>query len=145
MVENEIISITDCVTGEIYAKHPLCHEKGRLIGQKREDRDKSRTIKEQENLLQELFLNDELVMPFLQHIHKEKPRYYRDQLGVIRRLFEEWNAEMLIEGLHYCTEREMYSAADLKSTVIYFNELKANNSIKSKQRNHTSLLLLRLH
>lgn len=136
MVENEIISITDCVTGEIYAKHPLCHEKGRLIGQKREDRDKSRTIKEQENLLQKLFLNDELVKPFLQHIHKEKPRYYRDQLGVIRRLFEEWNAEMLIEGLHYCTEREMYSAADLKSTVIYFNELKADKHIKKL---HTTL------
>lgn len=86
--------------------------------------------------MQELFLNDELVMPFLQHIHEEKPRYYRDQLGVIRRLFEEWNAEMLIEGLHYCTEREMYSAADLKSTVIYFNELKADKHIKKL---HTAL------
>ena len=75
-------------------------------------------------MLQELFQNDELVIPFLKHIHEEKPRYYRDQLGVIRRLFEEWNAEALIEGLHYCSERELYSAGELKSTVIYFHQKK---------------------
>ena len=124
IVNNEVVSITDCLTGEIYASHPLCHEKGRLVGQKRDDRDKSRSIQEQESLLQEMFQNDELVIPFLKHIHEEKPRYYRDQLGVIRRLFEEWNAEALIEGLHYCSERELYSAGELKSTVIYFHQKK---------------------
>lgn len=135
-INEDIVSITDCLTGEIYASHPLCHEKGKLIGQKRDDRDKSKTIQEQESLLQELFLHDELVMPFLEHIHEKKPRYYRDQLGVIRRLFEEWNAEMLIEGLHYCSEKELYSAGDLKSTVIYFHRLKADKDIKKL---HTTL------
>lgn len=137
MVVNEgIVSITDPLTGEIYASHPICYEKGKLIGQKREDRDKSKTIQEQELLLQELFLHDELLMSFLEHIHEEKPRYYRDQLGVIRRLFEEWNTEMLIEGLHYCSERELYSAGDLKSTVIYFQQLKSDKNIK---KIHTTL------
>ena len=135
-VKEDVVSITDCLTGEIYATHPLCHEKGRLIGQKRDDRDKSRSIQEQESILQELFLNDELVMPFLEHIHEEKPRYYRDQLGVIRRLFKEWNAEALIEGLHYCSEREMYSAGELKSTVIYFHQRKKDQDIKKQ---HTAL------
>jgi transposase len=136
LVEDEIVSITDCLTGEIYASHPLCHEKGKLIGQKRDDRDKSKTIQEQEVLLQDLFMNDNLVMPFLEHIHEEKPRYYRDQLGVIRGLFKEWSVELLIEGLHYCSEREMYSAGDLKSTVIYFQQLKADKNIKKL---HTTL------
>ena len=86
--------------------------------------------------MQELFLHDELLMSFLEHIHEEKPRYYRDQLGVIRRLFEEWNTEMLIEGLHYCSERELYSAGDLKSTVIYFQQLKSDKNIK---KIHTTL------
>ena len=130
VVNEDVVSITDCLTGEIYASHPLCHEKGKLIGQKREYRDKSKNIQEQEILLRELFLHDELVMPFLEHIHEEKPRHYRDQLGVIRRLFEEWNTEMLIEGLHYCSERELYSAGDLKSTVIYFQQLKTDKNIK---------------
>ena len=129
LVEGEIISIVDCLTREVYATHPLCHEKGKLIGQKRKDPDKSRTIKEQEVLLQELFQNDECLNPFLERIHKEKGRYYRDQLGVMRRLFEEWSVEILIKGLHYCTQKELYSAGDLKSVVIYLNQLESDKNI----------------
>ena len=56
------------LTGEIYATHPLCHEKGKLIGQKRDERDKSKSLLEQEQLLQQLFQDDELVTPFLERI-----------------------------------------------------------------------------
>lgn len=124
VVNEEIISITDCLTGEIYATHPLCHEKGKLIGQKREERDKSKSLLVLEALIQGLFENDELVMPFLNHIHQDKPRYYRDQLGVIRKLFEEWNKEAVMDGLRYCSERELYSASDLKSSIIYLNQIR---------------------
>ena len=52
------------------------YEKGKLIGQKRDERDTSKSLLELETLIQELFDNDELVKPFLEHIHQEKPRYY---------------------------------------------------------------------
>lgn len=133
VVDDEIISITDCLTGEIYATHPLCHERGRLIGQKREERDKNKSLLELEKLVQELFENDELVMPFLKHIHQKKPRYYRDQLGVIRKLFEEWNKETVINGLHYCSERELYSAGELKSCIIYLEQLKTEKEPKKRK------------
>ena len=132
VVENDMIAITDCLTGEIYATHPLCHEKGMLIGQKRTDRDKSKSILEQERLVEELFENDELVKPFLEHIHENKPRYYRDQLGVIRRLFEEWNAEAVKRGLKYCTEKELYSASDLKSSIIYLEQVLSEKNEEKK-------------
>jgi hypothetical protein len=45
LVEDDVICITDVKTGEIYARHPFCHEKGHLIGKKREEWDKSKTIK----------------------------------------------------------------------------------------------------
>lgn len=125
LIDNDIVSITDCLTKEVYATHPLCHDKGKLIGQKREERDKSKSILELEQLIQNLFDDNELVMPFLEHIHQEKPRYYRDQLGVIRKLFEEWNCETVLKGLEYCTERELYSAGDLKSSVIYLDQIKS--------------------
>ena len=124
LINDELLSITDCLTGEIYATHPLCHERGRLIGQKRDIRDVNHSLVELEGLIQELFENDELVMPFLDHIHQEKPRYYRDQLSVIRALFEEWNKDTVIDGLHYCSEHELYSAGDLKSSIIYLDQLK---------------------
>ena len=132
VVEDDKISITDCLTGEIYATHPLCHEKGKLIGQKRTDRDKSKTLLEQERQVEELFENDELVRPFLEHIHESKPRYYRDQLGVIRRLFEEWNTEAVKRGLRYCTEKELYSASDLKSSIIYLEQIFSEKTKEKK-------------
>ena len=77
-----------------------------------------------------IFENDELVMPFLHHIHQEKPRYYRDQLGVIRKLFEEWNKEAVMDGLRYCSERELYSASDLKSSIIYLSQIQETKETK---------------
>lgn len=136
--EEDTVAITDMITGAIYAKHPLCHEKGKLIGQKRDTRDSCSPIAAQEESLKALFANDELVGPFLEHIHAAKPRYYRDQLGVIRALFEEWNAETVIKGLHYCSERELYSAGDLKSSIIYLTQAERENN-RNRSRDGTQL------
>ena len=133
------VSITDIATKEVYAVHPLCHDKGRLIGHAdRYERDKSKAIVEQEEKLKELFDNDELVDPFLDHIHHEKPRYYRDQLGVIKRLFEEWNKDDIIKGIRYCSKKELYSAGDLKSSIIYLTQETIDRHL-SKPHNVTSL------
>ena len=132
----ENLSITDTLTGEIYAKHPLCHEKGKLIGQKRTTRDKSKTIIELEQTLLNLFENNHLLMPFLEQIHKGKPRYYRDQLGVIKKLFEEWDFELIAKGLRYCSEKELFSAGNLKSSIIYLDEIqkdKPKNTINENK------------
>ena len=136
--EKDTVAITDMITGEIYSTHPLSHEKGKLIGDKtRNARDKSTSITEQEEALKKLFENDELVGPFLEHIHQEKPRYYRDQLGVIRRLFEEWNREDIVKGLKYCAERELYSAGELRSTIIYLTQADIE---KAKEKKNPMLL-----
>jgi len=131
----ENISITDVLTDEIYARHPLCHDKGQLIGKKRGTRDKSKTLLELEKSLNELFEQNHLLIPFLKHIHQQKPRYYRDQLGVIKKLFEEWNTEMVIKGLQYCSEKELYSAGDIKSSIIYLNEIQKEKPKIKKPEN----------
>lgn len=138
--ETDEVSITDMITSEIYAIYPISHEKGKLIGQRRNYRDKSTAVSEQEKALRELFDNDELVGPFLERIHQEKPRYYRDQLGVIKKLFEEWNEEEIKEGLRYCSERELYSAGELKSSIIYLMQNDIDRKTKYP-RHGTSLPL----
>lgn len=121
--DKDEVSITDAITGEIYAVHHVCHDKGRIIGvSERSTRDRSKTIVAQEETLKELFDKDELVGPFLEHLHQSKPRYYRDQLGVIKKLFEEWNKEDILRGLEYCSERKLYSAGELKSSIIYLTQ-----------------------
>ncbi len=137
--ETDTVSIADIITGQIYATHPLCHEKGMLIGKsERSGRDIRTSLLQQENTLKELFDNNELVGPFLDHIHKVKPRYYRDQLGVIKQLFEEWNKEDILKGLQYCSEKELFSAGELKSSIIYLTQNTLDSS-RQKSRNGTLL------
>ena len=101
-------------------------------------RDRSKAILEQEQALKELFDNDELVGPFLDHIHQEKPRYYRDQLNVIKKLFEDWNKEDILKGLKYCSEKELYSAGELKSSILYLTQ-ETIDKHKVKSRDGTLL------
>ena len=126
-VNNEALIISDSVTGEIYAEHPLCHEKGKLIGKRRDERDKSKSLKELEENIKSLFENDISAISFLENIHKEKPRYYRDQLGVIKKLFEEWECEIILKGLEYCINHSLYSAGELKSSIMYLNEINSKS------------------
>ena len=60
------------------------------------------------------------------------------QLGVIKKLFEEWNREDILNGLRYCSEKELYSAGELKSCIIYLTQDKLNRS-KSNTRDGTTL------
>ncbi len=131
--EKNNISITDAVTGEIYIKHRLCQSKGQLVGPRNKSREKSDKIAELENKLFNLFKNHVLLGPFLDRIHKEKTRYYRDQLNVIKKLFDMWQVDLIIKGLEYCAAKELHSAGDLKSSIIYLNE-----SIKDKSVSKTS-------
>jgi len=134
--ETDEVSITDMVTGETYATYSVCHEKGQLIGHsERSYRDKSSSIVDQEDSLKKLFNRDEMIDSFLEQLHQSKPRYYRDQLGVIKKLFEEWDCEDIIKGLHYCTEKGIYSAGELKSSIIYLtHDKQSKNKTDVKER-----------
>ena len=127
-VKNETVTITDAVTGEKYAEHPLCHEKGKLIGKRRDNRETKKSLKELEENVKALLKNDRSAVSFLENIHKEKPRYYRDQLGVIKRLFEEWEYDIIFKGLEYCIEHSLYSAGELKSCIKYLNEINTDTN-----------------
>ena len=136
--DTDEVAITDMITGEIYATHAVCHDKGQLVGKASRVRDKSKTILAQEETLKELFDNDSLVGPFLDHIHQEKPRYYRDQLAVIKKLFEEWNKEDILKGIQYCSDKALYSAGELKSSIIYLTQDKLDE-YKVNSRDGTTL------
>lgn len=131
--ENDEVSIVDAVTGVEYARHRLGKGKGELIGEKtRNNRDKSKTILELEALVESQFGGGQAIHDYLTAIHTQKPRYYRDQLGVIRRLFTEWDSGFIQEGLSYCIENKLYSAADLSSAVAYMASLRLEKKTVSQ-------------
>jgi len=125
VTEGGMVSIVDSETGVLYAKHPLSTGKGELIGESsRAGRDKSKMILELEDTVRSLLGDcDGMTDPYLSRIHREKRRYYRDQLGVIRSLFDEWNTGLIQKALVYCVEQELYSAGELSSAVAYMSLL----------------------
>lgn len=134
IVEDGTVSLVDVETGVLYAKHPLSEGKGELIGDSsRKYRDKSKTILELESVVIEQIGGGEGIRLFLEKIHVEKRRYYRDQLGVIRNLFTEWSADLIRSGLSYCLENELYSAGELSSAVTYIAALQAEEAKKGKE------------
>ena len=130
--EGDSITIVDVDTGVLYARHTLCTEKGKLIGEaSRACRDKSKTILELEHNIKELLGDCEgKTSSFLSRIHREKRRYYRDQLGVIKKIFEEWDAELIQKALIYCVEHELYSAGELSSATAYMSSLEEEKQNK---------------
>ena len=136
VVEGDMVSIVDSETGVLYAKHPLSTGKGELVGERsRAGRDKSKTILELEEAVKALFGDcDGKTALYLSRIHREKRRYYRDQLGVIRNLFDEWDAGLIQKALFYCTEQELYSAGELSSAVAYMSLLEEEKQNKSGTR-----------
>ena len=136
VVEGDMVSIIDSETGALYAKHPLSTGKGELVGESsRACRDKSKTILELEAAVKSLLGDCEgKTEPFLSRIHREKRRYYRDQLGVIRNLFDEWDARLVQKALAYCTEQELYSAGELSSATAYMSLLEEEKQNKPDMR-----------
>jgi len=126
--EGNDISIVDALTGEIYATHPICLGKGELIGSSTHDkRDMSQSLKELDISVKSLFDNNESVINFLSHVHKEKVRYYRDQLLEIRKLHKEWDTDIILEAIDYCNERSLYSVSELKSTIYFLSQFTADS------------------
>lgn len=136
VVEDGTVSIVDAQTGVLYAKHTLGTGKGELIGESsRSCRDKSKTILELEAVVKSLLGEcGGKTDPYLSRLHREKRRYYRDQLGVIRNLFDEWDASLIQKALVYCTEQELYSAGELSSATAYMSLLEEEKQNKAGDR-----------
>lgn len=131
--DGDSITIVDADTGVLYARHQLCTGKGELIGQSsRPYRDKTKTILELEKVVKDLLGDcDGKTELFLGYIHRDKRRYYRDQLGVIKNLFDEWDASLIRKALDYCMEQELYSAGELSSATAYMSSLEDDKKNKA--------------
>ncbi|WDU83966.1 hypothetical protein [Caloramator sp. Dgby_cultured_2] len=53
----------------------------------------------------------------LDEIRKEKARYFRDQLSLLKKAVEGIDADVINKALMYCLERRMYSATLLKKRL----------------------------
>lgn len=132
-ITDDKITVIDPDTGKSIATHPLCTGTGMLIGSKTEH-EMSSSMKELENAVKQLFDGSEEIDDFLLNIHREKARYYRDQLAEIKKLFGRYRTEIIRAGLMYCIDNQLYSAGELRSAVIYLTNTETKDSNYSRPK-----------
>lgn len=59
---------------------------------------------------------------FIDLIHRDKPRYLRDNLKIIREVIGEYGKELVEAALNYCLANKLYNAFYLKEATAYHLE-----------------------
>jgi hypothetical protein len=120
-VENkDTLVINDMETGLEITRHPLCHEKGKLIKNNNHSRDRSKGIPEYLAKVTELLGNTTMAKDFLDRIHELKPRYIRDQLQLISVKAADVDGRIIAKTLDYCRKNKLYSATDFTDALAHF-------------------------
>ena len=114
VVDGEKLHIMDGMGGNL-ATHEINREKGKLIKLPGHCRDKESKI--QERLDKTVSLLGEDFREYLAVLCREKPRYVKDQLGLVVLICEEYGRERLLEAMQYCQSLALYSANDLKDAA----------------------------
>jgi len=121
-VEGNKIVFTDTETGELLAEHTVAvNVVGKLIPLKT-GLDRNRGTKNDEIKAKVLtaFECCPVAADYVEHILKKFPRYNKEQLGIIRKLQEQYSEAELTHAVGYCVDRELYSADEFRATLIYF-------------------------
>lgn len=106
----------------LLASHKICFEKGKLIQNSHHLRNKAQKIAVMIETVKVRFPKPELAGKFLDEIHTRKPRYIRDQVMLIDKYLEDYDAEAITTALDYCLINELYSAVDFKDALNHFSQ-----------------------
>ena len=117
------VFFADPQTGELIAEHTIeAKHKGKLVTLPR-NAERYREIAYEDLKIKVLskFCGYTPATSYVERIMFKYPRYIRDQLNLISRLQEKYLFPDMMKAIDYCTERELFSATDLKDTLEYFS------------------------
>jgi hypothetical protein len=98
-------------TGAVLAVHEISEGKGKLIRPESHRRNKSERIKALRD--KTVALLGEEFQEYLDILIEKKPRYVKEQLGIVVSTCETYGRGITLEALLYCKNNELYSANDL--------------------------------
>ena len=114
---------------ELICTHELCKEKGQTIRNTDHGREKSKTLETYQKQVLEIFDNTEIAKEYFEKLHKNKSRYYRDNLQYIIKNHKTYSGENKKESLLFCIENNIFNAKNL----IDILDTKQEESQKEKQ------------
>lgn len=119
--DNGIVSLYS-QQGELLAEHPVSLEKGKVVGGTTYRRDRNSRLEVLKREVLSLWEGGDTLSLFIDLIHKDKPRYLRDNLKIIREVMGEYGKELVEAALNYCLANKLYNAFYLKEAAAYHLE-----------------------
>jgi len=105
-------------SNKIIATHPIYPPgQGQTIGRSNYRMEVSIRIEQFIDELSSLFKDQEQAKAYFQKIRKDKPRYIRDQLHIIKKITSDFNMEIANQALMFCAENKIYRATDMVSVA----------------------------
>lgn len=120
-VDSTHLIIYDLESHKELANFDIPPTKGNLVVNNNHRRDKSLKIAELIKTTAEKFSDPLRAASFLEEIHKEKPRYIRDQIQLIESMIKTSNEESIDNALNYCIKFKLYSAVDFKDAIKHYS------------------------
>jgi len=108
------------VTGDKIITYQLCLEKGRLIKADAFRREPDKKISDR--LDKTILLLGEEFREYLTALCTKKPRYVKEQLGLVIKTCEAYGRETALNAVEYCTDNDLFSANDLAGAAAVLCE-----------------------
>ncbi|KAF1085119.1 Integrase core domain protein [Sporotomaculum syntrophicum] len=119
-IGNKHLIIFDLETEKELAKFEIPYTKGNLVRNNNHLRDRSPKINSLMKRVAEKFSDSQKARAFFEEIHKEKPRYIRDQLTLIEASLETTDRIAIDKALDFCMSHRLNNAVDFRDAVKHY-------------------------
>jgi hypothetical protein len=107
------VHLFDKQTGKTLAVHPVCLDKGKLVRNTSHSRDNTASLQSLEDKVKNNLGAGSLIDEYLNKLHQDKSRYYRDNLTFIDRHLCAFSLEIMHKAFSLCLEKGIYNAGIL--------------------------------
>jgi len=120
-IGDHTLVIVDLENGKELARHEIPQTKGNLQKNNDHRRNKSQKVSQMIESVSGKFTDREKARLFLEAIHREKPRYIRDQIMLVASAIKSSSTtRSREEALNYCIKYKLFSAVDFRDAVKHY-------------------------
>ena len=131
-IDQGYLIVTDEAGKQELCRHRLAIGSGKKVINTDHKRDKTAAIEKMISQLCELLPDATKGQQWLAGIRKDKPRYIRDQIIIVRQTIRGAAPETVTKALDYCLENHIYNATDFKAILDHHNQQqKGTNEAKT--------------
>jgi hypothetical protein len=122
--------------GKEIVRHKISLLKGQQVRNNNHYRDYSKKVKELIAQTAWLFIDQNKAIGYLENIHKQMPRYARDQINIIASAGKKYTKEEMDHALSYCLENNLPRAVDFEPVLLSFRQETSDPPILNKEVPH---------